>query len=129
MDSSDYETSYFRYVRKLDGSLEPVDLARRNGRLVPRFHPSVTEPEVRSEDAETSDFQELVEEVSQNLSETERRTWLRILDGRSILDIAEEDGVSRAAVYCRIHHMIASNPYCAISTVHGVLRKKINQHS
>lgn len=129
MDQSDYETTYFRYVRKLDGSLEPVDLARRNGRLVPRFHPSVTEPEGRSADAETSDFQELVEEVSQNLTETERRTWLRILDGRSILDIAEEDGVSRAAVYCRIHHMIAHNPYCAISAVHGALRQKTNQHT
>lgn len=129
MDRYDSETSYFRYIRKHDGTQVPIDLARRNGRLVPRFDPSVTEPAPRTPDAESVEFKELVEEVSQNLTGTERRTWLRILDGRSILDIAEEDGVSRAAIYCRIRHMIENNPYCAISSVYGALRKKINQHT
>jgi len=121
MDDFQSEVSYFRYCRKIDGTLEPVDVAKRNDRLVPRFHPSVTEPELQTDPEESSDYRELIEEVSQNLNALERRTWLRLLDGRSVLDIAAEDGVSRAAIYERIRGrsksqggMIGKNPYCLI---------------
>jgi DNA-directed RNA polymerase specialized sigma24 family protein len=131
MNSFD-ETTYFRYCRKIDGSLEPVDVAKRNDRLVPRFHPSVLEPDFQTEPDESPEYRELVEEVSQNLSPVERRTWLRLLDGMSILDIAAEDGVSRAAIYERIRGsskghggMIAKNGYVAIW---WRLRNKTNQH-
>lgn len=40
MNSYD-ETTYFRYRRKIDGSLEQIDIARCNDRLVPRFAPSI----------------------------------------------------------------------------------------
>ncbi|MGA2268777.1 MAG: hypothetical protein ABSH44_09940 [Bryobacteraceae bacterium] len=120
MDDFQSEVSYFRYCRKLDGTLEPVDVAKRNDRLVPRFHPSITEPPPPSDPEDSDEYRELVEEVSQNLNPIERRTWLRLLDGRSVLDIAAEDGVSRAAIYERIRGsakrggMIARNPYCLI---------------
>ena len=123
-DDFDSETSYFRYVRRLDGRLESVDLARRNGRLLPRFHPSVTEPETQDRE-ESAEYRELVEEVSQELNEIERATWLKILDERSILEIAEEDGVSRAAIYDRIRRMVKKNDYVAIW---WRLKNKVNQH-
>jgi DNA-directed RNA polymerase specialized sigma24 family protein len=126
MHKCQFETSYFRYVRRLDGTLEPVDLARRNGRLAPRFHPSVTEPEMQSTGEESPEYRELVEEVSRSLNEIERRTWLKILDGRSILDIADEEGVSRAAIYDRISRMVSKNAYCQIWWRH---KNKTNQHT
>jgi hypothetical protein len=133
MEDFQSEVTYFRYCRKIDGSLEPVDVAKRNNRLVPRFHPSVIEPELPADPEQSTEYRELVEEVSQNLNAIERRTWLRLLDGRSILDIAVEDGVSRAAIYERIRGnsrghagMIAKNGYVAIW---WRLKNKTNQHS
>ncbi len=133
MDDFLSEVSYFRYCRKIDGTLEPVDVAKRNGRLVPRFHPSITEPELQIDPEESPEYRELVEEVTQNLNSVERRTWLRLLDGVSILDIAAEDGVSRAAIYERIRGnsrghagMIAKNSYVAIW---WRLKNKTNQHT
>jgi Putative helix-turn-helix protein, YlxM / p13 like len=124
-DDFESETSYYRYVRRLDGGLEPVDFARRNGRLVPRFHPSVTEPEIQRQGEESDEYKELVTEVSQDLNEIERSTWLKILDERSIVEIAEEDGVTRAAVYDRIRRMVKKNDYVAIW---WRLKNKVNQH-
>lgn len=110
---------YFRYCRSLDGRLVPVDTARRNGRLVPRFEPELLEPSPEQEDA--PELAELIDEITEHLTPTERRTWLKLLDGRSILDIAAEEGVSRAAVYERIRGssrgkggMVAKNEYVAI---------------
>jgi hypothetical protein len=37
-----------------------------------------------------------------NLNEVEQRTWRRLLSGASINAIANEEGVSRSAVYARI---------------------------
>jgi len=124
-DDFESETSYFRYVRLLDGRLEPVDLARRNGRAVPRFHPSVTEPQADPPGEDSAEYQELVTEVSQDLTEIERCTWMKILDERSIHEIAEEEGVSRAAVYDRIRRMVKKNDYVAIW---WRLKNKVNQH-
>jgi hypothetical protein len=107
------ETTLFRYIRTLDGRLEPVDVARRNGKAVPQFPPSTIDP-LANASADPSELDELVAEVTQNLTETERRTFLKILDSRSILDIAAEERVSRAAVYARIRSMVVKNDYVAI---------------
>lgn len=122
MDEFVSEVSYFRCCRTFDGGLAPVELSRRNGRLAPRFNPSITGlPECVNDASESSEFRELLEEVCQNLNSIEQRTWLRLLDGRSILDIAVEDNVSRTAIYERIRGsskgyggMVAKNPYVAI---------------
>jgi hypothetical protein len=118
MDTEANETLYFRYCRTLDGSLVAIDTARQNGRLVPRFSPNQFEP---LPDDSSSELDELVVEVCQNLSSIERRTWLQIIDGLTIVDIAAADGVSRAAIYERIRGnskgqggMIAKNDYCRI---------------
>ena len=125
MDDYRSEITYFRYCRTLDGRLEPVDTARQNGRVVPRFPRSITEPPP-SDETETAEYRELVEEVSENLNAVERGTWLRILDHQPILEIAKEDGVTRAAIYDRIHRMVEKNEYCAIW---WRLKNKVNQHA
>src|SRR5438128_233438 len=107
---SETETRYFRLVRDFTGKLVPVDLARRNRRLVPRFHPSMLDP-LAGDVEELGDFHELVAEVSQNLNPLETRTWLRLLDGMSILDLAKDDRVSRAAIYSRLERMVTKNAY------------------
>ncbi len=114
MDDYEPEVSCYHYCRGHDGRLIDVDVARQNGRIVPRFPLSITEPALPQDDEESEEYQELVEEVCQNLNEVERRTWLRILDGRSILDIAQEEHVSRPAVYDRVRRMVRKNDYCAI---------------
>lgn len=107
------ELNYFRYCRNIEGRLVPIDLAVQNGRVVPRFERSLFEPAI-TDDEESNEYVELVEEVSQNLNHIERCTWLRILDGISILDIAAEDKVSRAAIYDRLNRMVRKNDYVAI---------------
>jgi hypothetical protein len=127
MFCNDPETIYFRYCRTFDGRLEPVDLARRNGRLVPRFHPSVLIPTERPDDPEQSgEYLDLLDEVCQNLTGLERQTWLKLLDQQPILEIARDAGVSRAAIYDRIRRMVNKNPYCAIW---WRIKNKINQHA
>lgn len=132
MARNDYEddlnVSYFRYCRDHQGNLVPVDVARRNDRRVPRFPPSITEPAAAPDDEESEDFRELVEEVTRELTPTQRRRFLRLADGVSVMDLAEEENVTRPAIYDSIKRMICRGPYCAISAIHGVLRKHINQH-
>ena len=121
----DHETHNFRFCRNLAGELEAVDLARRNGRPELQFPPAIVEFPLFLEAEESPEYRELVDEVCQNLNEVERRTWLKIIDSRSILDIAAEEGVSRAAIYDRIKRMVEKNPYCAIW---WRLKNKVNQH-
>src|SRR5687768_2920458 len=88
----------FHCCCSLDGATHDVTFYRQNGRLVPRIDQALLslpslEPEL------SNDYEELVEEVCQNLTAIERRTWLLILDGWSISRIAEEEQVSRPAVY------------------------------
>ena len=54
------------------------------------------EPDLRDLD------EEVVEEICENLTELERCTWLAIIDGRLIPDIARDEGVSHPAIYQRI---------------------------
>lgn len=111
------ESTYFRYVRTLDGRLEPIDVVLHNKRLVPRFSPTAAEPP----SAEPSDFKRLVREVMYGLNRTERRTWLNLLLGLSIVEVACKEKVSRAAIYERLRGnskgqggMIRKNDYVRI---------------
>jgi DNA-binding CsgD family transcriptional regulator len=124
-DNDSPETNQFPQYHRIDGAVETVSLIRRNRRPELQFPPAVIEFPLYLEAEETPEYRELVDEVCQNLSETERRTWLRIIDGRSILDIAREEGVSRQAIYDRIKRMVEKNEYCAIW---WRLKNKTNQH-
>jgi hypothetical protein len=119
------ESSYFHQYRRIDGAVEPVNLVRRNRRTEIQFPPAVTEFPLFSEAEENPEYRELVDEVCENLNDIERRTWLRIIDGRSISDVAEEDEVSRQAIYCRLQSMVRKNRYVAIW---WRLKNKTNQH-
>ena len=119
------ESLYFHSCCRIDGAVEPVDLIRRNRRPELQFPPAIVEFPLYLEAEEAPEYRELIDEVCQNLSEIERRTWLRIIDGRSILDIAAEEGVSRQAIYDRIKRMVEKNSYCAIW---WRLKNKVNQH-
>jgi hypothetical protein len=103
----------FHCCCSLDGATHDVSFYRQNGRLVPRIDPALlTFPSLEPE--ASNDYAELVEEVCQNLTVIERRTWLLILDGWSISRIAEEEQVSRPAVYSRLRSMARRNPYVPI---------------
>ena len=113
------ETRYFRYIRTFAGRLEPVDFARRNGRLVPNFSPEHTEADPGQ--GVRSDLKPLLRELMYALNRTERRTWLLLLLGYSIVEIARKERVSRPAIYARIRGnrkkqggMIRKNEYVAI---------------
>ncbi len=118
MDNTKDETTYFRYIRTLHGRLEPVDVARHNGRLVARFSPAHTDPEGSA--ATSSDFRRLIREVMYALNRTERRTWGLLLLGNSIVEVARAERVSRAAIYERIRcskgygGMVRKNDYVRI---------------
>ena len=83
------------------------------------------EPPPPLETDETLEFQELVEEICHNLNPMERRTWLRLLDGLSIFELAKEESVSRAAIHDRLRRMTKKNDYVAIW---WRLKNKVNQY-
>lgn len=127
-NSNDFDTSYFRYCRDHQGRMVSVDVARRNGRLVPRFSPEITEPCLNSlpDDEGGPDYRELVEELCQNLNDKERRRWLlAIRDGRNITEIAQAEGVSRPAVIESFHRASKKNTYIQIWLDH---KRKRNQY-
>src|SRR5262249_3536334 len=92
------ETVQFRQWRRLDGSTEPVDLIRRNKCLVPRYAPLACEPPA----VDRSELKRLLRELMYNLTRCERRTWLLLLRGFSIVDTARKERRSRTAIYERI---------------------------
>jgi hypothetical protein len=126
MAQFDLEVSYFHYCRDHQGNPVPVDMAKQNGRLVPRFPQAITEPYLLPEDEETPDYVELVEEVCQNLTGKERRRWLlAIRDKQSITDIAATDCVTRQAIIDSFRRMARRNPYVRIWLDH---KNRTNQH-
>jgi hypothetical protein len=125
MEKTESEVSQFHQYRRIDGAIEPVTLIRRNRRPEIQFPADIVECPLFADAEESDEYRELLDEVCQNLNEIERRTWLRIIDGRSILDIAGEERVSRAAIYDRIKRMVEKNTYCAIW---WRLKNKVNQH-
>src|ERR1039457_5091910 len=125
-DSDDFDTSYYRYCRDHRGNLVPVDVARRNGRLVPRFSPDITEPYLLPDNEHGPDYEELVEELCQNLHDKERRRWLlAIRDDRNITEIAQSEAVSRQAIIDCFRRMANKNPYVRIWLDY---KKRRNQH-
>jgi DNA-directed RNA polymerase specialized sigma24 family protein len=113
--SQDLETTYYRYCRDQSGKLVSIDLARENGRLVPRFPREITEPGFISSEEESAEFVELVEEVSQGLNELERRRWLlATVNEQSISEIAKTEKVSRSAIIDSFRRMARKNDYVAI---------------
>lgn len=125
MENIENEAFQFHRYRRIDGAVEPVNLIRRNGRPEIHFPPGIVEFPLYTEAEENPEYRELVDEVCQNLNEIERRTWMKIIDGKSILDIAAEEAVSRPAIYDRIKRMVEKNEYCAIW---WRLKNKVNQH-
>lgn len=125
MENLQSDVIQFHQYRRIDGTVEPVDLIWRNRRPEMHFPPAAIEFPLYLEAEESPEYKELIDEVCQNLNDIERRTWLRIIDGRTILDIAAEEGVTRPAIYDRIRRMVRKNSYVAIW---WRLKNKINQH-
>lgn len=123
------ETTYYRYVRALDGSLVPIDLVKQTGRLVPRFV-----PESRQEAATRSltEFLEFYRVIMYGLNRLERRTWVPLLLGQTPEDVARSHHVTRQAILARLRGnkgrggMIRKNVFVLAWWLVG--KKKLNQH-
>lgn len=125
-DTNQTEAVKFERYCRLDGSIAPAEIIRRNGYPEMQFPAAAVEFPVHYVGDETAEYKELLDEICQNLNEIERRTWLKIIDGRSILDIAADEEVARAAIYDRIRRMVKKNDYCAIWW--RLKKNKLNQH-
>jgi len=102
----------------VDGRGVRVGLAKRNGRPTPLLSPVWTEggPPADPSYPWLDDSRYYI-----NLNSVERRTWRQLLSGTSINAIADEEGVSRAAIYARIEGnrcghggMLAKNFWCLL---------------
>ena len=118
MKETDADVLRYQTCRTFDGRSERVGIAKRNGHPMPLFDHSWTHP-AKPEDS--SDLAELIKELCYNLNVIERRTWLMLLDGRPVVEIAIEERVTRTAIYERIRGsskghggMIAKNDYVAL---------------
>jgi serine/threonine protein kinase len=98
-----------RYLGSIQGTLESRDLLRQDRPLVQRIHARLQQK--GGEDA--FEYYELVEQISQKLTELERRTWLELLSGKSIIEIAQEEHVARGRIYDRVRRMVRKNQYVA----------------
>src|SRR5438034_10710005 len=91
----------YHTCRSLDGSPHSVDFCRRNGRFTPVFPPALTGSLPDFQVVETTRRPQ-VDGLFDDLTEIETHTWQSILNGSSISDIAEDEGVCREAIYQRI---------------------------
>jgi hypothetical protein len=105
----DFDTTYFQYCRNARGELVPIDNMRRGKKTVPRFDRSITDFPERTAEEEEAKYFRLLEDICRNLNPMERRTWLRILGGASLLEIAKEERVSKPAINDRIRRMARKN--------------------
>jgi hypothetical protein len=99
MPLDDSESFRFKTCRDLYGGVQQISVGRRNGRPAIFFSPNIAEPTAKADSA--PDLREQ-ERLFVNLTPIERETWRKILGGQSIASIANEEGVSRAAIYARI---------------------------
>ena len=99
MPLDDSESFRFKTCRDLYGGVQPISTGRRNGRPAIFFPPDIAEPAAKAES--TPDLREQ-ERLYVNLTPIERQTWRKILSAQSIVSIASEERVSRAAIYARI---------------------------
>src|SRR5205809_4754836 len=90
----------YQTCRSLDGSPHTVDFCRRNGRFTPVFSLALTAylPDLHNDE---TPCKPLVDGLFDDLTEIETHTWQSILNGSSISDIAEDEGVCREAIYQR----------------------------
>jgi hypothetical protein len=122
----EFETLMFRHCRDHRGNVIPIDIGRRNGITVPQIPRSLSEPYLLPEDPETPDYEELVEELCQNLNAIERRRWLlAIRDKQSNTEIAATEGVTRQAIIDCFRRMAKRNPYVEIWLAY---KNRRNQH-
>ena len=99
MEKIHSEQLQFRHCRNLSGEAVAISVGRRNGRPAIFFPPDIAEPAALPDPA--PDLREQ-ERLYVNLTPIERQTWRKILSAQSIVSIASEEGVSRAAIYARI---------------------------
>ncbi len=88
----------FRRFRDLNGTVHDVSIGRRNGKPSAFLIPNSLDLDPPSQ---APGFEE-DERLFVNLNPVERDTWRRILAAQSIASIADEDRVSRPAIYARI---------------------------
>ena len=99
MPNQDFETFRFRVCRDLHGAIQHVSGGKRNGK------PAIFLPQSFTDAAPTTNPRPDIrdqERLFVNLNPVERETWRKILSAQSIASIADEEGVSRAAIYARI---------------------------
>lgn len=99
MQKDDFQNLLFRVFRDLRGSVQSAGGGRRNGKPAVFFPQSLPEPpDPATERTDLCDQERLFV----NLNPLERQTWRKILQAQSIASIAQQEGVSRAAIYARI---------------------------
>ena len=99
MPNQDFETHRFRVCRDVRGDLHHVGGGKRNGKPAVFFPQSFTDAAAPANPVR--DIREQ-ERLFVNLNPLERATWRKILSAQSIASIADEEGVSRPAIYARI---------------------------
>lgn len=99
MQKDDFQILRFRVFRDLYGSVQSAGGGRHNGRPAVFFPQSLSEPPDPA--AEQTDLREQ-QRLFVNLNALERETWRKILQAQSIASIAQQEGVSRTAIYARI---------------------------
>lgn len=128
MNDDDDKLTYYGYVQGLAG-LEPADLVRQCGKLVPRHV-----PESRKDATPSSRFIDLLQfyrEIMYGLNRLQRRTFLLLLLGWTPEDLARFFGTSRESIYSRIRGrdgnggIVGRNEYAAYWWKR---KKKINQY-
>jgi hypothetical protein len=119
MDNDVGDILYFEACSGLDGTQQPVQIGRRNGRRSPLFHPDWTSAVFPPKSSAKRD-RKLPDAIFINLTALERQTWLQIVRGSTIAEIARAEGVSRTAIYTRIRGkdghggMAARNAYVGV---------------
>jgi hypothetical protein len=88
----------FRRCRDLHGNILNVTVGKRNGKPAVFIRPSLEDPDPAPEPRGLIDQERLFV----NLNPVERETWRKLLAAQSVASIAQEEGVSRNAIYARI---------------------------
>jgi hypothetical protein len=99
MNNSQFELFRFKRFTDLWGTAVTPSFGRRNGRALAFLNPAHADsPQLPVDSADMRDDSRFFV----NLNAVERATWRKILSAQSISSIAEEEGVSRSAIYTRI---------------------------
>lgn len=92
----------------LRGKIRSVQFGRRNGRVCLLLGQADWAPENRDEESDQIEPDwDSVSASSEPLTIAQRRAWVRLVNRRPVAEIAREEGVTRAAIYDRIHRMCA----------------------